>query len=102
MTEPVVVITVNLKSARSRTLGPEPLPDLRPDERWSWSDGLEDPGVSTALALPDPCQETRVVEGLVAVFEQDHSPNIQPRGRVHRRRRDQDDSVSRRGYTGSG
>jgi hypothetical protein len=55
-----VEIAVKLKPARAAafTLGLEPLGDLRPDERWSWADGLEDPKVSAALALPDPCQET--------------------------------------------
>jgi hypothetical protein len=50
---------VKLKPARARpfTLGLDPLGDLRPDERWSWSDGIEDPRVTAALALPDPCQE---------------------------------------------
>jgi hypothetical protein len=54
-----VETTEKLKPARARTLtlGLEPLGDLRPDERWSWSDGIEDSRVTAALALPDPCQE---------------------------------------------
>jgi hypothetical protein len=54
---PEVEIAVKPTRARPFVLGLEPLGDLRPDERWSWSDGIEDPAVTAPLSLPDPCQE---------------------------------------------